>query len=86
MGLIPGSGRSPGEGNGNPLVFLPGKFHGQRSLAGYSLWGHKELDTIEVAKHPCTQSDIAFEMLGISFLSEYVHSEMHMTHKSQRGG
>ena len=25
---------SPGEGNGNPL--LPGKFHGQRSLVGYS--------------------------------------------------
>ena len=27
------------------LVFLPGKSHGQRSLAGYSLWGRKELDT-----------------------------------------
>ena len=23
-------------------VFLPRKFHGQRSLAGYSLWGCKE--------------------------------------------
>ena len=33
-GLIPGWGRSPGEGNGNPLpVFLPGKSHGQRNLA-----------------------------------------------------
>ena len=29
-------------------VFLPGKSHGQRSLAGYSPWGHKESDTIEV--------------------------------------
>ena len=28
-------------------VFLPGKSHGQRSLAGYSLWGLKELDPIE---------------------------------------
>ena len=28
-------------------VFLPGKSHGQRSLVGYSLWGHKELDTTE---------------------------------------
>ena len=28
-------------------VFLPGKSHGQRSLAGYSPWGHKELDTTE---------------------------------------
>ena len=26
-------------------VFLPKEFHGQRSLAGYSPWGHKELDT-----------------------------------------
>ena len=26
-------------------VFLPGESHGQRSLAGCSPWGHKELDT-----------------------------------------
>jgi len=45
-GSIPGSGRSPGGGNGNP-VFLPGKFHGQRSLAGYSPWGRRELDTTD---------------------------------------
>ena len=30
-------------------VFLPGKFHGQRSLEGYSPWGHKESDTTECA-------------------------------------
>ena len=28
-------------------AFLPGEFHGQRSLAGYSPQGHKELDTSE---------------------------------------
>ena len=28
-------------------VFLSGEFHGQRSLVGHSLWGHKELDTTE---------------------------------------
>ena len=28
-------------------IFLPGESHGQRSLAGYSSWGHKELDTTE---------------------------------------
>ena len=33
------------------LVFLPGESSGQRSLAGYSLWGHKELDMTEVIKH-----------------------------------
>ena len=38
VGLIPGSGRPPKEGN---AVFLLGKSHGQRSLGGYSLWGHK---------------------------------------------
>ena len=30
----------------NP-VFLPGESHGWRSLAGYSPWGHKELETTE---------------------------------------
>ena len=44
-GSIPGSGRSPGEGSGNPTpVCLPGKSHGQRSLAGYSPRGGKESD------------------------------------------
>ena len=43
-GSVPGLGRSPGEGNGNPLaVFVPGKSHGQRSLAGYRPWGHKRV-------------------------------------------
>ena len=28
-------------------VFLPGEFHGQRSLAGYSAWGRKGLDMTE---------------------------------------
>ena len=29
------------------LVYWPGEFHGQRSLAGYSPWGHKKLDPTE---------------------------------------
>ena len=32
-------------------VFLPGESHGQRSLAGYSLWDRKESDTTEVREH-----------------------------------
>ena len=47
-GSIPGSGRSPGGGNGNPLqrscVENP---HGQRGLVGYSPWGPKESDMTE---------------------------------------
>ena len=46
LGSIPGSGRSPGEGNGNS-VFLPGKSHGWRSLVGYSPWGCKDSDKTE---------------------------------------
>ena len=41
--LIPGSGRSPGEGKRLPTpVYWPGEFHGL-----YSPWGHKESDTTE---------------------------------------
>ena len=32
-------------------VFLPGKSHGQRSLAGYSPWGHKDWDVTEATEH-----------------------------------
>ena len=49
LGLIPGLGRSLGEGNGYPLQYSPpGKSHGQRSVAGYSPWGCKESDMTEV--------------------------------------
>ena len=48
LGSIPESGRSPGEGNSNPIpVFLPGEFHGQMSPVGYNPWGRKESDTSE---------------------------------------
>ena len=47
MGLVSGSGRSPGEGWQPTPVFLPGKSPGQRSLVGSSPWGHKESDFSE---------------------------------------
>ena len=41
-GWIPGLGRSPGEGNGQPTpVLLPGKLHGRRSLVDDSPWGRR---------------------------------------------
>ena len=47
-GSIPGLGRSPGVGNGNLLQYsCLGKFHGQRSLVGYSPWGRKKSDRTE---------------------------------------
>ena len=48
LGSVPGPGRSSGEGNGNPLQYhCLERFHGQRSLVGYSPWGRKESDTTE---------------------------------------
>ena len=53
VSLIPGSRRSPEEGNGNARQYsCLGNPHGQRSLAGYSPWDHKELDvTVPVHTH-----------------------------------
>ena len=45
-GSFTGLGRSLGEEDGYPLQYSR-EFHGQRSLAGYSPWGHKELNTTE---------------------------------------
>ena len=42
LGLIPGSGRSPREGNGNPLQYWC-----LENSVGYNPWGRKELDTTE---------------------------------------
>ena len=52
VGLMPGLGRSSGEGNGSPVfmntaVFLPGESHGQRSPVDSGRWGRKEPETAE---------------------------------------
>jgi len=48
FGLIPGSGRFPGEGHGNPLQYsCLENPHGQRCLTGYSIQGLKDLDKTE---------------------------------------
>ena len=48
LGSIPELERSPGGGQGKPFqYFCLEKPHGQRSLAGYTPWGHKELDATE---------------------------------------
>ena len=50
-GLIPEVRKIPWRRKWQPTpVFLHGKSHGQRSLVGYSPWGHKELDTTEHAR------------------------------------
>ena len=67
-GLWPGLGTPPWRWKWQPTpVFLPGEFHGQRSLAGYSPWGCKDLDTTEwltlnfhELKGACIFSDYSF--------------------------
>ena len=50
LGLIPGLGRSPGGGHGNALQYsCLENLHGQKGLAEYSPWGHKESNAIEHA-------------------------------------
>ena len=57
------------------LVFLPGKFHGQRSLVGYSPWSHKELDTTERLIHFFTFINLKISrsiLISQSFEVEYI--------------
>ena len=61
MGSIPQSGRSPGVEWQPALLFLPGKFRGQRSPVGYSLWSHR------------VRHDWATEHWALSFLLELVN-------------
>ena len=53
-GSITESGRFPWRSKWPPTpVFLPGEFHGQRSLVGCSPWGHKNSDMTE---HACMRA------------------------------
>ena len=70
VSLTSGLGRSPGVGNVNPFQYSCLEiFHGQRSLAGYSPWGRKELDTAErLSLHTHNQN---FSMLQSEYNLEY---------------
>ena len=62
-GSILGSGGSPGGGHGSPLQYsCLENPRGQRSLAGYSSWGHKELDSTE--ESPWTEEPGGLQFMG----------------------
>ena len=44
------------------VVFLPGKFHGQRRLAGFNLWGHRRIGHDLGTEHACTHINFGFEL------------------------
>ena len=59
LGSIPGLGRSPKGGHGNPLQYsyLENPY-GQRSLVGYSPWGHKRVRHDLATKHSTVQGHL----------------------------
>ena len=74
MDSIPGLGRSLGEGHGNPLQnsYLENP-QGQKSLAGYSPWGHKESDTTEHSTaQPYCFSSFIFVLLSVEMEDRYI--------------
>ena len=66
LGSIPGLGRSPGGGHGYSLQYsCLENPHGQRSLVGYTPWGHKDSDTTDrLSARTHTSIDREVEKLG----------------------
>ena len=62
LGLIPGSGRSPGEENGNPLQYSGLENPMDRSLVGYRPGGHKRVRHNLVTKQQ--QCAGGYEVMG----------------------
>ena len=75
-GFDPWVGKIPWREEWQPTpVFLPGESHGQRSLAGYSPWGHRESDTTDfilthTQSHTLTHTQGGPNLIGLVFLSE----------------
>ena len=68
-------GEDPQEKGMTPTpVFLPGEYHGQRGLVGYSPWDHKESDTAELLTH-CPSNSIPNLPLKCESVSRSVMSD-----------
>ena len=78
VGLDPWVRKIPWRREWQPTpVFLPGEFHGQKSLEGYSPWGHKESDTKEQLS---THAQISkYNDVGIQALNKFVPSVFHLS-------
>ena len=55
-------------------VFLPGKFHGPRSLAGQSPWGCKESETTEQLRTHARMQNFVMSVSSLKFINEISHS------------
>ena len=63
------------EGMATHTCILPGESRGQRSLEGYSPWGHKESDTTEATSYACTELYIQAHLILPT-----THSRSHCLH------
>ena len=68
-------------------AFLSGKSHGQRSLAGCSSWGHRELDTTERLTHAHTQDLVqkVKELIAWRGAVNRFHENNQSLHKATQG-
>ena len=72
-GFNPWVGKIPWRRKWQPTaVFLPGKFHGLRSLVGYSPWGQKESDTTQWLHFPCCRVCLLVSTLKPSHGQKYL--------------
>ena len=100
-GFSPWVGKIPWRRVQQPTpVFLPGESHGQRSLMGYSPWGHKESDTAEATQHTHTEcvvktsnQEVQKSGLGSSLCPFFSfqenclrHTESQVSHLTSQGG
>ena len=100
LGFSPWVGKIPWRKEWQPIpVLLPGKFHGPRSLAGYSPWGHKESDTTEwltlttltyLPKHRSIKHGTCLETRGFQCgritIGDKTWPEINQKVKEQNGG
>ena len=74
LGSISGLGRVHGGGHNNPLQYsCQENPHGQRSLAGFSLWGRKESDIPKVTEHAYVNVSFFFFPMDFSLHGEVMY-------------
>ena len=87
LGLDPWVGKIPWRRELQPtLVFLPEEFHRQRSLVGYSPWGHKESDLTEQLTHTQSKHYIFYLLYTINSTTRRWSKIICHLHLLYRGG
>ena len=83
LGLIPRLGRSHGGGPGNPLQYtcLENPY-GQRSLVGYSSWGHKESETNELCWLSTMQHKILLKGKSDQIYKNFLQLKKKLKHRT----